>query len=623
MPAAKVTITEVDRSTTVPSPGGVYGAIVIPAPRGPLTPQLVTSQSQLLSLYTPNNTVAVGYDISFYSAIAFLQKSGTLWVNRAVDSAYVSFSGAAIVRKASALSSYGKFVTTIGLNADLQTPTTYTFQQDELFLLRASSPGDWGRTVAVKVRVNVAAESFAAGALASNGVISGVTGDWQTGEAVRVNNVGGGGPSLPASLTSGGTYYVIRVSPTTVSLATSYQGAIENAVLALGDCSGRVLTLNQVQTVKETGAFIIEVYAGTPQTLVESWTVSRTPGAKDGYGNSIYIEERLLGSNYLRAADNVFWSQATLPMNAPRLLSLTLGDDGENAVGDAAMITAVSAFADVASFPVTLLLDGGWATAAYQQKLYQIAENRQDCVAVLNTPSDAEQASDYLNQIVNYRNLTLNANNSYAMMLSPHVLIQDSFNNRQLYIPNDGFQAGVIAETARLFEIWYPPAGPRRAILNVMDVYRRFTDGELDFLADNGINPIRFRPGKGIVIWGQKTLLNRPSALSRANVRLLLITIEPAIKTALDDFEFELNDDITRAQVTSLLNRYLANVKARRGLYDYRVQCDEDNNTGQDIDNYTMNVWCFIQPVKGVEFIPVKMILTPTGVSFSQSQIQA
>ena len=142
----------------------------------------------------------------------------------------------------------------------------------------------------------------------------------------------------------------------------------------------------------------------------------------------------------------------------------------------------------------------------------------------------------------------------------------------------------------------------------------------MDYLYENGINPIKFEPGRGIKIWGQKTLLARPSSLDRLNVRLLLITLYPAVKEALQDFLFEINDDSTRAIATAILTSYFDNIKARRGVYAFSVVCDDTNNSPEDIDNYRMNVDIYLQPVKSIEYIPFSFIITRTGVDFKQVQ---
>ena len=212
-------------------------------------------------------------------------------------------------------------------------------------------------------------------------------------------------------------------------------------------------------------------------------------------------------------------------------------------------------------------------------------------ISVLSTPYAAEANSDYLNELLDYRNIDLNANTSYAAMYSPSPKIYDRYNDRSIYVGADGYGAAQISETAANFEMWFPVGGFRRGIINVLDVRRRFTSGEMASLYDNGINPIRFAPGRGILIWGQKTLLARPSSLDRLNVRLLLVVIEPAIVAALEDFLFEINDTATRGLITSVIESYMTNIKARRGVLDFNVVCDATNNTAEDIDNKKLNVW--------------------------------
>lgn len=373
-------------------------------------------------------------------------------------------------------------------------------------------------------------------------------------------------------------------------------------------------------TVKEPNAFILYLYKKDKDNnlyLVESYLLSRIKGHKDGNGKNIYCEEAITASNYIRILDNVTLDEKLLPIDQSDFLKLTNGSIG-NSVTDSDMLQALDAFKSRRNIFVTVLMDGGWTTPAYQkQGLIQLCENRKDCIALLNVPISYEQSSDYINQILKYRKEELNANTSYAGLYSSHLLIQDKYNNRQIYVPADGYVAAAISETALNYEIWYPPAGNRRGQLNVLDVTRRFSEGEQDILYDNGINPIDFYPGKGIRIWGQKTLLSRPSATDRMNVRLLLIVIEPAIAEFLEDFNFEFNDEITRIQVKSGINSYMENIKTRRGVYAYNVICDASNNTPAIIDANKMNVDLYVQPVKAAEFIQFRTIITPTGSTFT------
>ncbi len=375
------------------------------------------------------------------------------------------------------------------------------------------------------------------------------------------------------------------------------------------------------ETVKEPDCFLIYVYQkqteGNLLLIEDPWLCSRYINKKDGYGQNVYIENVLEGSKYIRAIDNTTIDESIYPQDQDQPLMLTQGDDG-GTITDTHMLQAIEPFRNRRDIFITLMLDGGWATPSYQkQGIIDLCENRKDAFGILSVPYSDEVSADYINAILAYRKEELNASTSYAALYTSHLKIQDRFNDRQIYVPTDGYVGAAISQTAENYEIWFPPAGAKRGQLNVIDVRRRFTEGEMDILYDNGINPIDFYPGKGIRIWGQKTLLARPSALDRINVRLLLIVIEPAIAEFLEDFVFDFNDAPTRTLVSSGINSYMENIRSRRGVYAYQTVCDESNNTPEVIDANKMNVWLFVQPVKSSEYVKFLTIITRTGATFS------
>lgn len=365
---------------------------------------------------------------------------------------------------------------------------------------------------------------------------------------------------------------------------------------------------------KEEDAFEIVVFYNNVE--VERWPVSRLQSKKDGYNVSMYIETVLEASNYIRAYDNVLNNNVPATGSITQTFALKNGSNG-SAVTDSQRIKALKQMENTNAYAVTLLLDGGNATASYHKALITTAETRKDCVGILGVPFEAQRKSDYLNAILEYRNTTLNANTSYAALYAPHVKVYDKFNDRKIWVSPDGYVGAIISATADNQELWYPPAGFRRGMLSqIEDVYHRFSTGEMDILYEAGINPIRFAPGRGILVWGQKTLCARPSRLDRLNVRLLLIVIEPAIAEALEDYVFEFNNTANRQLVTAMIVSYLNNIKSRNGLYDFSVICNETNNTAEDIDNNRMNVWVFVKPTASAEFIHLKTVITPTGLDF-------
>jgi len=581
MGAPAVTLREQDISTRVPSFPGIYGGIVIPAKKGPVNkPTLVTNESDLLKYFTPNERIEVGYDLSYYSALAFLQKSNKLWVVRVVNGA--KYGGAQIVTSTSTNSNY-QAVQAIsdltafdfGANASTWSPgTAYTVGQE---VVPTTANGYYYVCVTA-------------------GTSASVEPTWPT--------------TLGDTVTDGGvTWLCVGTLDSCLLITGANEGAWNNDI--------GITIITDPDVVKVDNAFIVQVYRknGDVVEQVEEFLCSRTPGAKDGYGRNIYVEDVTEGSNYIRIRNNPTIDSTVLPKAQDTILYLAQGTDGD-AVTSAQMIAGADLLANPDDVPLTLLMDGGWAVPEYQQKLYSVAESRKDCVAILSTPYDAEDSADYLNEIVNYRKVDLNANTSYAAIFTPHLKIYDKYNDRYIYVAPDGYAAAAISETASNYEIWFAPAGPKRGVLNVLDVKRRFAQGEMDYLYDNGINPIRFKPGKGIAIWGQKTLLSTPSALDRLNVRLLFIVIEPAIKEALDGFLFEVNDEATRALVTAMIQSYMDGIKARRGVYDYYIVCDSTNNTPEDIDNHRLNVWLFVKPIQVAEYIQFTTIITRTGVDF-------
>jgi hypothetical protein len=652
MAAPSVTLKEIDLSTRVPGFAGVYAGIVLQAPKGPIgKPYLVTNDAQLLRVFTPNETIEVGFDTAFFSALSFLEKGNKLWVSRAAKQPlYAGLVG----RIASAT------LGAIALTTGLSDPTAYAFDSNpdvpaiaevisvtcvadvagslnnKYFLLSTASTGYYvwlnvgglgvdpavvGRT---GVEVAVAADATAAQvALAVQTAVDLLAGFVATVLSATITITLAAAGVVPDA-TAGDSGFTVTVT-TQGAAAVS---ANDEAFLIYGSNPGAwaddvgVKVTNYATNpdkVKEEDAFLIEVFkAGNEVVPVESFLCSRVPGTKDGYGRNIYIEDVLISSNYIRAIDNIAITATVKPKDIATVTYLGGGSDGL-AVTDADMISAAQLFSNKDEVPVTVLMDGGFATPAYGQALDTIAQSRGDCVAILSVPFASEASSDYLTEIQDYRKTTLNLNSSYSALVAPHALVYDKFNDRQIYVSPDGYMAAAISFTAANYELWYPAAGFKRGLITVLDLRRRFTKGEMDALYDVGVNPIRFTPGKGIAIWGQKTLLSRPSALDRLNVRLLLCVIEPAIANAMEGFLFELNDVATRALAVATIDSYLSGVKSRKGITDYKVISDDTNNTPDDIDNYRMNVDIYIKPTRSVEYIPIRMVVVASGLSFAQA----
>jgi hypothetical protein len=487
--------------------------------------------------------------------------------------------------------------------------------------LAGSDPAQTGTGMVIQIAQNAAGSAVAAAvisALAAHGAsaVSGHANQFRitNASAGAVTHGTGGNSGFTALMETQGVDMVNNVDE--AMLIHGVNQGIWNDDIAVKIT--RYATAPDV--VKEPGAFLLEVFKnGNLVTPIESFICSRVLGAKDGYGRNIYVEDAVSGSNYIAVVDNAAVDSSVEPLDQSVALFMNGGDDGL-AVTDAEMIIAAELFASTEKISITLMMDGGHATVAYGQSLDALVQARKDSVALLSTPFSAEASATYISDLVDYRKTQLNLNSSYSALFTPHPLIFDKFNSRRLYVAPDGYAAAAISFSAANYEIWFPPAGFKRGVLNVMDLRRRFTKGEMDVLYDAGINPIRYAPGKGIAIWGQKTLLSRPSALDRLNVRLLLIVIEPAVAAALEDFMFELNDDVTRRIAKVKVDDYMEGIKSRRGMTDFRTVCDSSNNTPNDIDNNRMNMDLYVKPTRSVEEIPLRVIITSTGISFDAAQ---
>jgi hypothetical protein len=210
-------------------------------------------------------------------------------------------------------------------------------------------------------------------------------------------------------------------------------------------------------------------------------------------------------------------------------------------------------------------------------------------------------------------------NCSYATTYSTWAQVVDPFTNRQVWVPFSGVAASLMANTDANFQPWYAPAGFTRGVVtgvNDLGVYPK--QKQRDQLYKISINPVAFFPNEGFVVFGQKTLLKKPSAFDRINVRRLFLNLETTTKNTAKFFVFEPNTLFTRTQVINVLSPIFENAKNTEGLYDYRIVCSELNNTPDVIDNNELKVDIYIQPVRTAEFILVNFIATRTGANFDE-----
>jgi phage tail sheath protein FI len=263
----------------------------------------------------------------------------------------------------------------------------------------------------------------------------------------------------------------------------------------------------------------------------------------------------------------------------------------------------------------------GAANATIQSSIISnIAETRKDLVAFVSPPMSAvvDNAGNEATDIIAHRN-ALGVSSSYAVMDSAWKKQFDKYNNVYRWVPLNGDIAGLCARTDFLRDPWFSPAGFNRGgIKNVTKLSWNPSKADRDILYKNGINPVVSFKGEGTVLYGDKTLLSKPSAFDRINVRRLFITLEKAISRAAKYSLFEFNDEFTRAQFVALVEPYLRDVKGRRGIYDFKVVCDETNNTPEVQDRNEFVGDIYIKPARAINFIQLNFVAVRTGVAFSE-----
>jgi len=299
-------------------------------------------------------------------------------------------------------------------------------------------------------------------------------------------------------------------------------------------------------------------------------------------------------------------------------IALTGGIDGGSTGAINTFYTSL--FANSETQDVSLLI-GGPADNTTRNSIVDIAEQRKDCVAFVSPDLEdvtgiAETAK--ADAVIVARN-AITTKSSYAVMDSGWKYQYDPYNDKFRYVPLNADIAGLCAKTDQVAEPWFSPAGFNRgAIRNVIKLAYSPDKTDRDKLYVKGINPVVSFTGEGIVLFGDKTMQAKPSAFDRINVRRLFNILEKSIATAAKFSLFEFNDEFTRAAFRNLVEPFLRDVQARRGIFDFKVVCDETNNTPLVIDKNEFRADIYVKPARSINFITLNFVASPTGVDFDE-----
>jgi len=258
---------------------------------------------------------------------------------------------------------------------------------------------------------------------------------------------------------------------------------------------------------------------------------------------------------------------------------------------------------------------------AKANKLIAIASERKDCMAVIGPHRtnlvNVTNTNDQTDNLINY--FSTLASSSYAVFDSGYKYQFDRFNNEFRYVPANADVAGLMTRTSIVAFPWFSPAGQQRGIINnAVKLAYNPSKAQRDRLYPQRINSFVTKPGIGTLLFGDKTALGYASAFDRINVRRLFLTVEQALERAAEAQLFELNDELTRANFRNIVEPFLRDVQAKRGLFGFLVVCDSSNNTPDVIDNNEFRADIFLKPAKSINFITLTFVATRTGISFEE-----
>lgn len=298
------------------------------------------------------------------------------------------------------------------------------------------------------------------------------------------------------------------------------------------------------------------------------------------------------------------------------------------------LTSAYSLFANTEDFKIDFLLMGSSnypkeTSQALAKQLISIAEERKDCIAFITPYRMAFLNDSVVGEITVNSSDTITENvisfysaitsSSYAVFDSGYKYMYDRLSDTFRYVPLNGDMAGLCARNDINNFPWFSPAGTvRGSILNAVKLAYNPSKSQRDVLYSNRVNPVIFSPGAGIVLFGDKTGLAKSSAFDRINVRRLFIYLETAISSAAKEQLFEFNDEITRSNFLNVVEPFLRDVQAKRGIQDFRVICDETNNTASIIDNNEFVADIFIKPSRSINYIGLTFVATRSGVAFAE-----
>jgi hypothetical protein len=639
-----VNVSEIDLTTVVPGVSTTIGAIAGPFLWGPADQRvLITDENQLVERFSkPANT---NYE-TFFTAANFLAYGNQLFVVRTVMAANSAAQLAA--RNASTDPAAGVLVKN---EDDYEENYISSAQSNNYWIGRF--PGALGNSLKVSACLNANAFSetltgtitVANGSTIVTGGSTNFTAEVQVGDTILAGTTLVGGVSSITNTTQlivSSTYKGDSLSANTATRNWQYFNNVSRApgTSPQGTAAGATSDQMHVVVVDEDGD-----WTGTKNTVLEVYEgVSKGKDAtKEDGSSNFYVDVINQKSQYIRwGGGHINGTFGSLLRNTsfggadlPNVSSLGGGADGGPKTGVATDATIVNdadligngrgynLFANPEEIDVSLILAGSSRGGTNGEGvpnyiIDNIANVRKDAIAFISPQrADVVDNTNALTDIETFRNSLTST--SYAVLDSGYKYQYDKYNDVYRYVPLNGDVAGTCVRTDNQRDAWFSPAGFNRGgIKNITKLAFSPNKAQRDFLYKRDVNPVVTFSGQGTVLFGDKTLLGQPSAFDRINVRRLFIVLEKAISTAAKFSLFEFNDEFTRAQFRNLVEPFLRDVQGRRGIFDFRVVCDETNNTGEVIDRNEFVGDIYVKPARSINFIQLNFVAVRSGVEFSE-----
>jgi phage tail sheath protein FI len=367
---------------------------------------------------------------------------------------------------------------------------------------------------------------------------------------------------------------------------------------------------DQTQTLKTTDGYYLQTsgsYAGGSR-YVRVYDVANTPNYLDSNG----IFKPQFTASLPQAGNGSFTGALGTIKSGAKFYENIISGNTQGLEADN-YTDAIGLLANKDDYQYNVLLTPGLIDSYHPSKITSIISNlteRGDAIYVADMVGYGADVSTVTGQ-------SIPRNTSYAATYWPWVQVVDPDSGQRVWVPASTVVGGVYAYNDSVSEPWFAPAGINRGGLGtVIQAERKLPQSTRDSLYEAKVNPIATFPGQGVVVYGQKTLQTKPSALDRVNVRRLLIALKGYISQVANTLVFEQNSVATRNNFLAQVNPYLESVQQRQGLFAFKVIMDESNNTADVIDRNQLVGQIYVQPTKTAEFIYLDFIVTPTGATF-------